>query len=153
MQYTVAESRLLYHPLPFVKGQGYQPLNPHFFFCLLYPPHSLLHPLKTTGVGNSELENQPQRTHTHISLSLSLSSEHRRGRKAVRETPSRWFVIRFWGVALLHGVCLRERMAAWLPSTPLEGSKTKKKREKKQACVQPRPPATTCSCSTPSPRP
>ena len=75
MQYTVAESRLLYHPLPFVKGQGYQPLNPHFFFCLLYPPHSLLHPLKTTGVGNSELENQPQRTHTHISLSLERTQK------------------------------------------------------------------------------
>lgn len=143
---------IFYHPLPFVKGQGYQPLNPHFFFLPPLPPSLTPPSAQKRQESATASEKINHNAHTRTSLSLSLSSEHRRGRKAVRETPSRWFVIRFWGVALLHGVCLRERMAAWLPSTPLEGSKTKKK-EKKQACVQPRPPATTCSCSTPSPRP
>ena len=104
--------------------------EPTLFFWPPLPPSLTPPSAQKRQESATASEKINHNAHTRTSLSLSLSSEHRRGRKAVRETPSRWFVIRFWGVALLHGVCLRERMAAWLPSTPLEGSKTKKKREK-----------------------
>ena len=78
---------IFYHPLPFVKGQGYQPLNPHFFFFASSTPltHSSIRS-KTTGVGNGERENQPQRTHTHISLSLSLERTQKRPESSEGDT-------------------------------------------------------------------